>query len=1011
MGSFSYRISRMLGIAFLVLCFGYAPVFGAGSVTVKGKVTDAETGGSLPGATVLVKGTSIGASTGLNGNYVIFNVPSGKQTIVVSYVGYRSFTEVVNIPSSGTIEKNFKLKSVGIQGKVVTVTAQAQGQMAAINTQLSSNTIINVVSAEKIHQLPDASASAALSRLPGVSIMNGDQVVIRGAQAKLNEILINGIQLPSTGMDNRATDLGFISSNMLSSIQVVKVLTPDMDANAIGGVVNLKLRQAPEGFHFDVLTQGNYNSQDRTTDNYKFWLSASNRFFNNKFGVFVQGEMDRSDVGDWNGSAAYGYVTDPNTGYYDMNSYSYSDQVNVYTNKNASLILDYRLPHGKVVLQNTYSNGFNDISNYQNILFFTNPNNIQYSLLRQKYGKDLMINGLDVENTFGTVGIDLTLSHSYADQYTVLGYGGGTAYTTSNFYFQNTNDQPYLNSSGQVISYLNQIPTLTPGAVNQIIINPADSTGATQQGWMGDDYPEFNSNLYNGSLDITVPVNFSNTVTSIFKFGGKFYQTVRDNTTTEYFDTESIYDGYSAVQNLFPTYRQPLSSSNPLRLTDVWNPNFLSQRGKYFLNGAYPFATGFGSILDQFMLNAPKGWTGGILYQPGVWDRTWKGTESIDAGYAMATINIGPQLTLLGGARFEHYNMDYTANNVYVTHEVYGDAINLDTLNTVNRNDDHLFPNAQIHYRINDWADIRVAYTQGISRPDYTAIVPDVYYAPGSDAHAGNTNLKPDISTNYDVELSFHNNMLGLLTIAPFYKKIVNVFYQNNLEYQFLSKYNVTFPDNAFWTSLKLQVPTPTFQVTAYMNNPNPAYVRGIEFDWQTSFWYLPGPLSGLVLGANYTKAGSNMAYQIEINSSIKQDTVINGRHQVLYKPFVIDTTREGRLLYQANDVVNVALGYDYQGFSARLSFQMTGDILTYLGTWPQQDQYTGNIYRWDFLAQQKLPLKGLSISLSGVNIFHNPVYTYQFLRRGDPTQPLTQNVQSVDYSPSLWELNLRYSF
>ncbi len=69
-----------------------------------------------------------------------------------------------------------------------------------------------------------------------------------------------------------------------------------MDANAIGGVVNLRLREAPIGFHFDMLTQGSLNHQDRTWDNYRFWASVSNRFFDDKLGVFLQGNADRSNA-------------------------------------------------------------------------------------------------------------------------------------------------------------------------------------------------------------------------------------------------------------------------------------------------------------------------------------------------------------------------------------------------------------------------------------------------------------------------------------------------------------------------------------------------------------------------------------------------------------------------------------------------------------------------------------------------------------------------------------------
>ena len=232
--------------------------------------------------------------------------PQDRTQLSVRYIGYKGKEISIEVTPGAMLQYNFLLVSQAVQGQEVVVTAQAQGQKDAINQQLASNTISNVVSSEKIQKLPDENAATALSRLPGVSLMNGDEVVIRGAQAKLNQILLNGVELPSTGMNDRATDLGFISSNMLSSIQVTKVLTPDMDANAIGGVVNLKLRQAPEDFHLDVLSQGNYNGSDHTSDNYKDWISVSDRFFDNKLGVFIQGNADQSDVGDSKGYASYG---------------------------------------------------------------------------------------------------------------------------------------------------------------------------------------------------------------------------------------------------------------------------------------------------------------------------------------------------------------------------------------------------------------------------------------------------------------------------------------------------------------------------------------------------------------------------------------------------------------------------------------------------------------------------------------------------------------------------------
>ena len=290
-------------VIFYFLLIGSSIVSGQGKFgQIQGVISDSTTKQPLFGASVIIQGTAMGAATDLDGNYKLSQISPGRYTIIISYIGYKEKSIAVVVDAGVTRKLYVALQSVALEGQEIVVTAQASGQKQAINEQLTSNTIINVVSSEKIQQLPDDNAATALSRLPGVSLMNGDQVVIRGVQAKMNQILINGIELPSTDMTDRASDLGFISSNLLSGIEVTKVLTPDMDANTAGGTVNLRLREAPTGIHFDVLAQGNYNSSDYTTDNYKYWGSVSDRFFNDKFGVFLQGSMDRSDGGNQSAS-------------------------------------------------------------------------------------------------------------------------------------------------------------------------------------------------------------------------------------------------------------------------------------------------------------------------------------------------------------------------------------------------------------------------------------------------------------------------------------------------------------------------------------------------------------------------------------------------------------------------------------------------------------------------------------------------------------------------------------
>lgn len=115
-------------------------------------------------------------------------------------------------------------------------------------------------------------------------------------------------------------------------------------------------------------------------------------------------------------------------------------------------------------------------------------------------------------------------------------------------------------------------------------------------------------------------------------------------------------------------------------------------------------------------------------------------------------------------------------------------------------------------------------------------------------------------------------------------------------------------------------------------------------------------------------------------------------------------------MVQQADDVVNIALGVDYKGFSSRLSFNMRGNVLNYVGTRPEETSYTGNIYRWDFTIKQDLPLKGLSLSLNGLNIFHNGIESFRKFRLTKDA-PITENLESVLYGPSIYQLNLRYNF
>lgn len=1008
---FSRRVIVLGGLVFICMT---QSLFAAG--TIRGKVIDRSTKDALPGANILIKGTSIGAAADIQGNYTISNAPAGEQTIVVSYIGYNAVSVVVTVPEDGSLQQDFKLESVVLKGDKVVITAQAVGQMKAINTQLSARTIKNVVSAEKIQELPDESAAAALSRLPGVSLQDGDKVVIRGLQAKMNAVLINGVALPSTDMNDRSTNLGFISANMLAGIEVTKVITPDMDANTIGGVVNLKIMDAPVGFHFDVLNQGMFNTQDRTTDNYKFWGSVSNRFLNDKLGVFVQGNAERINGGLDQTSAGYGISDNEiDFGYapYFMNTFTFTDEENIISNYGGSVIMDYKLPAGKIVLQNTLAHTITDNARHRTVYSFTSPIQPRFSLNRDKHNKELMLNALQAEYDFGFIKMEMGLAHSFSDKNTDIRYGdAGT-----NLDFTNTsNPVQFISANGDTLTaddfQDDDRLKLKTEDVYGMIIPDENWKDAAMAGWAVTRSEAFKQHLYNANLDFTVPFAVSKFASGSIKFGGKFTRSNRENDANETYHRVGDNDFYSAVPDFIPgkTLNASGKVENKLTLGDARNYDY--NRGKYYLNGDWDYNYAFNiDLMDRFMVESQDGWDHVPAHAANSAKDDFKGDETFSAGYLMGDFNFGSRLSLIGGLRYEHYNMDYKANFVYVTHDVDGDCAVPDSLNTVKRNDDDYFPNAQLRFKFTDWADVRMAYSKSIIRPDYLAIIPSTLFA-GSSHTVGNSRLKPTIADNLDLNFSVYNNKIGLFTIGGFYKEMQDIFFASNIYYKNIGLYDISFPDSAAWRALGFtKLPAPSDKINSYLNNPNPAYVRGLEVEWQTNFWYLPNPLNKMVLNINYARIWSEMDYQQIINKQ-ESYTYIDprtGRPRTGTRYVTTDTVRNARLLNQGDHVVNIALGTDIKGFSGRLSFNLQSDVISYIGGRPEADQYIGNIYKWDLTLQQKLPIKGMTLAFNGINLFHNVTKAYQKF----PNKlggSINENLIRTTYAPRKFEFNVRYS-
>ena len=413
-----------------------------------------------------------------------------------------------------------------------------------------------------------------------------------------------------------------------------------------------------------------------------------------------------------------------------------------------------------------------------------------------------------------------------------------------------------------------------------------------------------------------------------------------------------------------------------------------------------------------------SGWTPAMKMDDS-WKDDYNGAEAFSAGYLMGTFNIMQNFTLLGGVRYESYNMKYRANFTYVIHSVYGNAVSTatgsapnipDSIYNVDRTDENFFPSVQLKFKPNEWSDIRVAYTSGIARPIIYLLFPKIAVFPKDHMEVGNPNLKPTTAQNLDLIVSIYSNKIGLFTIDGFYKELKDVQYDATIYYGNLSMYagGVFVPDSSFLASRFQYAPLKNDQIRTTLNSPNKGYIRGFEIDWQTNFWYLPEPFNSLVLSVNYTKSWSNMDYRIIRNNPTTVYDPITHRSKTIF--VTTDTVYTGRLLQQAGDVVNAAIGIDYGGFSGRLSFNMRSNVTNNIGIRPEETSYTGDIYRWDFTLKQNLPIEGLSVQFNGVNIFHNGIKSYRQFRMTS-NAPVTENLVSVLYGPTVYQLNIRYAF
>ncbi|MBN1398590.1 MAG: TonB-dependent receptor [Bacteroidetes bacterium] len=966
--------SRLLTVFVFLAIVVFQVSLAQGSGTIKGQVLDQMTGESLVGANVTVENTSIGNAADLDGYYTLRLVPAGKWTLKVSYVGYKSITQEVTVADNAIIEQNFRLAPQAIAGEEVVVTAQARGQVQAINQQLSADKISSVVSEARIQELPDFNAAAAISRLPGITTLSSsgeaNKVVIRGMAPKFNQITIGGISLASTGStqigvtsqggtagsisNDRSVDLSMMSPYMIKTISVYKSLTPDMNANAIGGTVNMELREAPSEIHADLLLQTGYTKKSDHYGNYRAVVSASGRFFDDKLGIYALGNIEQYDRDADNMSAGYEITSDKlgDNGYLPVRVTNVQLNRHYETRKRfgGNLVFDYRLASGSIKFINMFSRLNSDYRDYRTILNYSSQS--QDLAFRYQEGNndvDLAINSLSFTYDLGFMSIDLKAANNYS-----------------------RNNLPSAPQSD--FSQTRGVGTSTPNTI------PEDLTSLITYGGTAGTYlntltrfsSDYKENGQTAKGDFKFPISLSSDLSGYVKVGTEYkyiqhkngqetpYASIIGTTTIQTAISNAIRAAYpdiifDAGQSRFPA--TSFTSSD----TKITEP-FLDDRfgGIIWANEA--------SILNNLINvissdpqysadNAPASQPGGWFY--GYYQtlpNRYKYIERYLSGYFMSELNYN-DLMVVGGVRYEKQRGIYDA---YILMDGRDTRSQRYFPVTAFPENEFWLPMIQAKYKMTEWFDIRAAFAQTLARPDYHQLAPNytIGYGQGS-VRAGNPNLRTAQADNYDLVLTFNSNELGLLTIGGFYKEIT--------DFTYATQYSLyeTAPEGVFTISdfnIGGTQPVRGANLFTYMNSPYTAYIRGLEVDLQARFLYMPAPLNGVILGVNYTRMSSEATYPWR-----NARTTIIGPRQTLTEVF--DSTRTGRLINQPNDIVNAYIGYDYKDFSARLSFLFQGNSVSYVGNFAEQDGFTRDYFRIDASVRQVLPWYGIELYLDVTNL------------------------------------------
>ncbi len=723
-------MKHVIGILIFYLLLSFAASAQTGAIS--GSIRDAEDQLSLAGASVFIETLQIGTTSNINGEFTLLKVPAGTYTVFVEYMGYASHQQEIVIKSGEAASVDFELTPGIVNGSEIQVLGERlKGQAKALNIQRSNPNITNIVSADQIGRFPDANIGDALKRIPSITV-NYDQgearfANLRGTEPRLSSVMINGERVPSAEGEIRAVQLDLIPSAAIQSIEVNKAVTPDMDADAIGGAINLVTRQAPYGMRVSATAGSGYNFL-REEPQTNLALIAGNRYLNNKLGVVINASYFDNNLGSDNAEGEWAEANLASE--WDVRRYNLRR-----LRRSASAAFDYRLNPTSTIKARAIYNHRNDWENRFRLRFRDLDEDVTEIRRQTKGGIGNETNDnsrLEQQITWSTsLSGEHLIGNALKLNWLVSGSKASEERPTERYIEWRARDIAFNADYSNL-----EEPKFNPASA--LSFNDFSLREITEE----DQYTEEED--FGFKLDLEVPLSSTGKYKNAIKLGGRYKQKdkLRDNIFYEFEPLDE--DAFIS---------QGLAASE-----DLSDPNY--EAGDYSI-GTFTTPEFLGSLdLDNSSLFEKT------LAPSEFIPANYNATEKITAGYAMLQQNIGPQWLIIAGARLEQTDIDYTGNE-----------FNDDTeeSSTTNGTDDYvnILPGFHAKYTLNSNSVLRFAWTNTLSRPNYYQLVPyRNILVEDEEIEIGNPALEPTTSMNFDLMAEHYFQSVGIVSGGVFYKDI-----------------------------------------------------------------------------------------------------------------------------------------------------------------------------------------------------------------------------------------------